>query len=176
MLRLRRFRLHLSCTASASRPYFSSTQRSGSPLLIGWKMMAPTTFDARTEEKTGRPEWFQLLSQVDPTLVTRPLQAKGGRQEADVNAPGTAQKRPARLLGDAACHFSRLRHPINSTVASGPAAGSLGNRDRDMLLFSEHILLLRFLSSVPVANKLLSWLCHVQEAYRQRLSERGGLV
>lgn len=57
MLRLRRFWLRLSCARSpASRwlldkPYFSSKQRSGSPLLIGWKIMAPTTLNAQVEEE-----------------------------------------------------------------------------------------------------------------------------
>lgn len=42
-------------------------------------------------------------------------------------------------------------------MASGPAAGSLGNIDRDMDLFSEHILLLelQFLSGVPITNTLV---------------------
>lgn len=56
MLRLRRFWLRLSCAISRSRwlldsPYFSSKQRSGSALLIGWKMMAPTTLEAQVEEE-----------------------------------------------------------------------------------------------------------------------------
>lgn len=49
MLRLRRFWLRLSCAISRSRwlletPYLSSRQRSGRTLLIGWKIMAPTTY------------------------------------------------------------------------------------------------------------------------------------
>lgn len=56
MLRLRRFWLRLSCAISRSRwlldsPYFSSKQRSGSALLIGWKMMAPTTLEAQAEKE-----------------------------------------------------------------------------------------------------------------------------
>lgn len=54
ILRLRRFWLRLSCAMRRSRwlldkPYFSSKQRRGSTLLIGWKMMAPTTWSTQTQ-------------------------------------------------------------------------------------------------------------------------------